>query len=171
MRPGGPHSLLLVLPLLPFNQRESAALQARMELLTPGVWSHTMVVFTLGRQAGDRTGTHTPAVAKGRRRAAAVAAGSLSLQVPRGEQQGPRGQGAGDPAAGEGGGLGAWHFSLIMYCRMEGEWRRREREAKDRWEMEEETRKASWEGSDGHMAAYGCSLSPTQAGSSQRARC
>ncbi|XP_068197305.1 GTPase IMAP family member 4-like [Antennarius striatus] len=46
--PGGPHVVLLVIPLLDFTQPEWRALERRMEILTSTVWRHTMVLFTCG---------------------------------------------------------------------------------------------------------------------------
>ncbi|XP_070701744.1 GTPase IMAP family member 7 [Pempheris klunzingeri] len=46
--PGGPHVVLLVIPLLDFTEPERRAVERRMEILTPAVWRHTMVLFTGG---------------------------------------------------------------------------------------------------------------------------
>jgi len=46
--PGGPHVILLVVPLLDFTEAERRAVGRRMEVLTPGVWRHTLVLFTFG---------------------------------------------------------------------------------------------------------------------------
>ncbi|XP_029929452.1 GTPase IMAP family member 7 isoform X2 [Myripristis murdjan] len=46
--PGGPHVILLVIPLLDFTEPERRALERRMEILTSWVWRHTMVLFTFG---------------------------------------------------------------------------------------------------------------------------
>lgn len=45
---GGPHVVLLVIPLLDFTESEGRAVEARMEVLTSTVWRHTMVLFTCG---------------------------------------------------------------------------------------------------------------------------
>lgn len=45
---GGPHLVLLVIPLLDFTESEGRAVERRMEALTSGVWRHTMVLFTCG---------------------------------------------------------------------------------------------------------------------------
>ncbi|XP_051256320.1 GTPase IMAP family member 4-like [Dicentrarchus labrax] len=46
--PGGPHVILLVVPLLDFTEPERRAVERRMEILTSTVWRHTMVLFTCG---------------------------------------------------------------------------------------------------------------------------
>lgn len=46
--PGGPHVVLLVIPLLDFTESEGRAVERRMEILTSTVWRHTMVLFTFG---------------------------------------------------------------------------------------------------------------------------
>lgn len=51
---GGPHVVLLVLPLLDFTQSEWRALQRRMDILTSTVWRHTMVLFTCGERLKKR---------------------------------------------------------------------------------------------------------------------
>ncbi|XP_059200754.1 GTPase IMAP family member 4 [Centropristis striata] len=45
---GGPHVVLLVIPLLDFTEPERRAVERRMEILTSAVWRHTMVLFTGG---------------------------------------------------------------------------------------------------------------------------
>ncbi|KAM4604649.1 GTPase IMAP family member 1-like [Polymixia lowei] len=45
---GGPHVILLVIPLLDFTEQERRAVERRMEIFTQGVWRHTMVLFTFG---------------------------------------------------------------------------------------------------------------------------
>lgn len=45
---GGPHVVLLVIPLLDFTESEGRAVERRMEVLTSTVWRHTMVLFTCG---------------------------------------------------------------------------------------------------------------------------
>lgn len=51
---GGPHVVLLVVPLLDFTQSEWRALQRRMDVLTSTVWRHTMVLFTFGERLKRR---------------------------------------------------------------------------------------------------------------------
>ncbi|XP_034559789.1 GTPase IMAP family member 7 [Notolabrus celidotus] len=51
---GGPHVILLVIQLLDFSEPERRALERRMEMLTPSVWRHTMVLFTCGDLNGGR---------------------------------------------------------------------------------------------------------------------
>lgn len=45
---GGPHVVLLVIPLTDFTDSERRAVERRMEILTSTVWRHTMVLFTCG---------------------------------------------------------------------------------------------------------------------------
>lgn len=45
---GGPHVVLLVIPLLDFTESEGRAVERRMEVLTSRVWRHTLVLFTCG---------------------------------------------------------------------------------------------------------------------------
>lgn len=45
---GGPHVILLVVPLLDLTESEGRAVERRMEILTSRVWRHTMVLFTCG---------------------------------------------------------------------------------------------------------------------------
>lgn len=45
---GGPHVILLVIPLLDFTEPERRAVERRMEILTSTVWRYTMVLFTGG---------------------------------------------------------------------------------------------------------------------------
>lgn len=45
---GGPHVVLLVIPLLDFTEPERRAVERRMEIWTSAVWRHTMVLFTGG---------------------------------------------------------------------------------------------------------------------------
>lgn len=45
---GGPHVVLIVIPLLDFLESEGRAVEKRMEILTSTVWRHTMVLFTCG---------------------------------------------------------------------------------------------------------------------------
>lgn len=59
--PEGPHIVLLVIPLLDFTEPERRAVERRMELFTPAVWRHTMVLFTFGdwlRGRGHSTQEH-----------------------------------------------------------------------------------------------------------------
>lgn len=45
---GGPHVVLLVIPLLDFTEPERKGVERRMEIFTSTVWRHTMVLFTCG---------------------------------------------------------------------------------------------------------------------------
>ncbi|XP_073346874.1 GTPase IMAP family member 6-like [Pagrus major] len=57
---GGPHAVLLVVPL-DFTEAEGRAVERRMKILTPAVWRHTMVVFTCGdriRRSGRSVEEH-----------------------------------------------------------------------------------------------------------------
>lgn len=51
---GGPHVVLLVIPLLDFTESEWRALERRMEILTSTIWRHTMVLFTCGERLKRR---------------------------------------------------------------------------------------------------------------------
>lgn len=51
---GGPHIVLLVIPLLDFTESEWRALERRMEILTSTIWRHTMVLFTCGERLKRR---------------------------------------------------------------------------------------------------------------------
>lgn len=51
---GGPHVVLLVIPLLDFTESEWRALERRMEILTSMIWRHTMVLFTCGERLKRR---------------------------------------------------------------------------------------------------------------------
>uniref|UniRef100_A0A9J8A7S6 Zgc:136870 n=1 Tax=Cyprinus carpio carpio TaxID=630221 RepID=A0A9J8A7S6_CYPCA len=109
----GPHIILLVIPLLYFSHCEKAALQKRMEILTEGVWRHTMVVFTLGDRLRDyRIQDHV-----------------LNNKMLQDRQQVSGLLDHAEDMLMENGG---WHFSLHMYCRLEEEWSRREREMKEK---------------------------------------
>ncbi len=58
---GGPHVILLVIPLLDFTESDRRAVERMMEVLTPSVWRHTMVLFTYGdhlRQKGRSVEEH-----------------------------------------------------------------------------------------------------------------
>ncbi|XP_062371645.1 GTPase IMAP family member 8 [Sardina pilchardus] len=136
----GPHALLLVLPLLHFSRRESAALQARMELLTPRAWSHTVVVFTLGDKLDGGLGRTVQRHLEGAGEQLHRVLGAcryrfhaVNNKAPEDRAQVARLLEKVEERVMENGG---WHFSLVMYCRMEEEWARREREAKERWERE-----------------------------------
>lgn len=128
----GPHVLLLVIPLLHFSPSEKAVIQKRMEILTEGVWRHTMVVFTLGDRLRDcsvqdyirTSGTDLQWLMERCRYRYHV----LNNKTPRDRQQ-VSGllDGAEDMLTENGG----WHFSLHMYYRLEEEWSRREREMKE----------------------------------------
>lgn len=57
----GPHVVLLVIPLMDFTESEKRVVERRMEVLTPAVWRHTMVLFTFGdllKQRGRRVQEH-----------------------------------------------------------------------------------------------------------------
>ncbi|KAF7648898.1 hypothetical protein LDENG_00150420 [Lucifuga dentata] len=59
--PGGPHVIVLVIPLLDFTEPERRAVERRMEILTSNVWRHTMVVFTFEdwlRKSGQSVKEH-----------------------------------------------------------------------------------------------------------------
>lgn len=140
----GPHALLLVLPLLPFCQQESAALLARMELFTSGVWNHSMVVFTLGDKLEAGRGRTFQQYLEGAGEqlkqllsACHYRCHVLNNKAPENRAQVTRLLEKVEDRVMENGG---WHFSFIMYCRLEEVWTRREREAKERWEREQQER-------------------------------
>lgn len=140
----GPHALLLVLPLLPFSQQESAALLARMEIFTPGVWSHSMVVFTLGDKLEPEQGRTFEQYLEGAGEQLQQLLGKccyrchvLNNKAPEDRSQVNRFLEKVEDRVMENCG---WHFSLVMYCRLEEEWTRRERDAKERWEREQQGR-------------------------------
>lgn len=61
--PGGPHAVLLVVPL-DFTEAEGRAVERRMKILTAEVWKHTIVVFTCGdriRRSGRSVEEHIQA--------------------------------------------------------------------------------------------------------------
>lgn len=128
----GPHVLLLVIPLLHFSHSERAALKKRMEILTEGVWRHTMIVFTLGDRLRDSiqdyiqaSGTDLQWLMEKCRYRYHV----LNNKTSQDRKQVCSLLDRAEDMLMENGG---WHFSLHMYCRMEEEWNRREREMRER---------------------------------------
>ncbi|XP_051730229.1 GTPase IMAP family member 4 [Ctenopharyngodon idella] len=129
----GPHVLLLVIPLLHFSHSEKAVIQKRMEILTEGVWRHTMVVFTLGDRLRDcsvqdyiqTSGKDLQWLMERCRYRYHV----LNNKTPQDRQQVSSLLDRAEDMVMEN---GDWHFSLHMYCRLEEEWSRREREMKER---------------------------------------
>lgn len=128
----GPHVILLVIPILQFGHSERAALQKRMELLTGGVWRHTMIAFTLGdRLHGRSIQDHIQEsgedlhwlLEKCRYRY-----GVLNNKTPQDRRQVSDLLNRAEDVLMEN---GEWHFSLHMYCRLEEEWSRREREMRE----------------------------------------
>ncbi|KAG5286113.1 hypothetical protein AALO_G00011080 [Alosa alosa] len=157
----GPHALLLVLPLQHFSRRESAALQARMELLTPRVWSHTVLVFTLGDKLDPGQGRTFQQYLEGTGEQLHWVLGAcryrchvVNNKTAQDRVQVTRLLEKVEDQVTENGG---WHFSLVMSCRMEEEWTCREREAKERWEREGQEKHQEASLMD-NMAAYGHSL-------------
>ena len=54
--PPGPHAVLLTVPLhTAFTKAMRVAVEEHMTLLSPRVWSHTMILFTHGEWLGDRS--------------------------------------------------------------------------------------------------------------------
>ncbi|XP_059356835.1 GTPase IMAP family member 4 [Carassius carassius] len=129
----GPHILLLVIPLLYFSHSEKAALQKRMEILTEGVWRHTMVVFTLGDRLHDYSiQDHIQTAGKDLQwlmEKCRYRYHVLNNKMPQDRQQVSGLLDRAEDMLMENGG---WHFSLHMYCRLEEEWSRRERELKEK---------------------------------------
>ncbi|XP_041659632.1 GTPase IMAP family member 7 [Cheilinus undulatus] len=137
---GGPHAILLVIPLLDFTEPERRAVERRMELLTPSVWRHTMVLFTCGDllrgkglSAEERIRSGGPALQwlmeKCRYRyhvfnnKASVSGEKDGKKAGGKQEQVIELLGKVEDLLQENGG---WHFSLHMYQRMEEEWCRRE---------------------------------------------
>nr|XP_055059121.1 GTPase IMAP family member 4 [Misgurnus anguillicaudatus] len=125
----GPHVVLLVIPILNFSPSERAALQKRMELLTEGVWRHTMIVFTLGDRLRYRS-VQDHIQESGEDLQWLMEKCGYRYRVLNNKSPQDRQQVSGlldrvEDILMENGG---WHFSLHMYCRLEEEWSRRERE-------------------------------------------
>ncbi|XP_052387011.1 GTPase IMAP family member 4 [Carassius gibelio] len=129
----GPHILLLVIPLLHFSHSEKAALQKRMEILTEGVWRHTMVVFTLGDRLHDCSiQDHIQTAGKDLQwlmEKCRYRYHVLNNKTPQDRQQVSGLLDRAEDMLMENGG---WHFSLHMYSRLEEEWSRREMEMKEK---------------------------------------
>uniref|UniRef100_A0A671QFM4 Zgc:136870 n=1 Tax=Sinocyclocheilus anshuiensis TaxID=1608454 RepID=A0A671QFM4_9TELE len=128
----GPHILLLVVPLLHFSHSEKAALQKRMEILTEGVWRHTMVGFTLGDRLHDCSKQdHIQTAGKDLQWLMEKCRYRYHVlnKTPQDRQQVSGLLDRAEDMLMENGG---WHFFLHMYCRLEEEWSRREREMKER---------------------------------------
>lgn len=149
---GGPHVVLLVIPLLDFTESEGRAVERRMEVLTSGVWRHTMVLFTCGDRLKRR----------GRSAKEHIQSGGSALHrlmekcryryhVFNNKAVGRRNNPNQEPDRRKGGEQeleqvrellikvenmlqenGGWHFSLHMYQRMEEEWSCRELELRHR---------------------------------------
>ncbi|XP_070774744.1 GTPase IMAP family member 4-like [Enoplosus armatus] len=136
---GGPHVVLLVIPLLDFTEPERRSVERRMEILTSTVWRHTMVLFTCGDRLRGR----------GRSVEEHIQSGGLALHwlmekcryryhafdnKAEGEQEQVRELlSKVEDMLQENGG---WHFSLHMYQRLEEEWSRREQKLRARLEAE-----------------------------------
>uniref|UniRef100_UPI0037E7A9CC GTPase IMAP family member 4 n=1 Tax=Semicossyphus pulcher TaxID=241346 RepID=UPI0037E7A9CC len=136
---GGPHIILLVIPLLDFTEPERRAVERRMEMLTSSVWRHTMVLFT----CGDLLGKGGPSVEE------RIESGGPALRWLL-EKCHYRYHVFDNKAAGEQEQVrellvkvedrlqenGGWHFSLHMYQRMEEEWCSREQKLRARLQAE-----------------------------------
>lgn len=131
----GPHAVLLVLPLLKFTQSNRAALQRRMELLTEGVWRHTMVVFTLGDRLQGQT-AQDYLQAGGEHLEWLLTKCKYKYRVLNNKAVRDRAQVSSllDRVEDMVIENGNWHFSLHMYRRLEEEWSRREKEILERME-------------------------------------
>ncbi|XP_074544610.1 GTPase IMAP family member 1 [Halichoeres trimaculatus] len=137
--PGGPHVILLVIQLLDFTEPERRAVERRMEMLTPSVWRHTMVLFT----CGDLKKSKGPSVEE------RIQSGGLALKwlmekcryryhvidnkTGKEQEQVTELLGKVEDLLQENGG---WHFSLHMYQRIEEEWCRRKQELRAQLEAE-----------------------------------
>ncbi|KAI4886888.1 hypothetical protein NFI96_010500 [Prochilodus magdalenae] len=137
----GPHVLLLVLPLLRFTESARTALQRRMELLTEGVWRHTMVVFTLGDRLQGQTAQEC-LQAGGEHLEWLLTKCRYRYRVLNNKATQDRAQVSGllDRVEDMLMENGNWHFSLHMYRRLEEEWNRREREIAEKMESRDEER-------------------------------
>uniref|UniRef100_A0A667Z6A9 Zgc:136870 n=1 Tax=Myripristis murdjan TaxID=586833 RepID=A0A667Z6A9_9TELE len=142
--PGGPHVILLVIPLLDFTEPERRALERRMEILTSWVWRHTMVLFTFGDWLKGR----------GRSLEQHIQSAGPALQwlmekcrnkyyVVDNKMEGCEEQVKELISKVEDMLLenGLWHFSLHMYRRLEEECSRREQELRARMEAERDEEK------------------------------
>uniref|UniRef100_UPI003AAC2088 GTPase IMAP family member 4-like n=1 Tax=Centroberyx gerrardi TaxID=166262 RepID=UPI003AAC2088 len=149
---GGPHVILLVIPLLDFTEPERRAIESRMEILTSGVWRHTMVLFTFGdwlRGRGRSVEQHIqsggPALQwlmeKCRYRYH-VLDNKMAVTTKQERKQVRELLGRVEDMLQENGG---WHFSLHMYHRLEEEWSRREQELRARIEAEKEEERVKGE--------------------------
>ncbi|XP_070830055.1 GTPase IMAP family member 4-like [Chaetodon trifascialis] len=136
---GGPHVVLLVIPLLDFTEPERRAVERRMEILTSTVWRHTMVLFTCGdwlrgrgRSVEEHIQSGGPAlhwlmekchyryhVFNNKTEGEQEQVRELLTKVENMLQEN-----------------GGWHFSLHMYQELEEEWSRREQELRARLEAE-----------------------------------
>ncbi|XP_066537690.1 GTPase IMAP family member 4 [Hoplias malabaricus] len=135
----GPHALLLVLPLLRFTPSARNALQKRMELLTEGVWRHTMVVFTLGDQFQGQT-VQELIQAGGEHLEWLLTKCRYRFRVLNNKAVRDKAQVSGllDRVEDMLMENGDWHFSLHMYRRLEEEWSHREKEILERMENRDE---------------------------------
>ncbi|XP_076000659.1 uncharacterized protein LOC142993950 [Genypterus blacodes] len=146
---GGPHVILLVIPLLDFTEPERQAVEKRMEVLNSTVWRHTMVLFTFGdllRKSGRSVQQHIqsggPALQwlmeKCRYRYHVL--DNKTVTTTKQEEQVKELLGKVEDMLQENGG---WHFSLHMYLRLEEEWCRREKELRARLEQERDEERVS----------------------------
>ncbi|KAM9349463.1 uncharacterized protein ABDE67_009182 [Symphorus nematophorus] len=159
--PGGPHVVLLVIPLLDFTEPEQTAVEKRMEILTTTVWRHTMVLFTCGdrlRGRGHSVEEHIqsggPALhwlmEKCRYRYHVFDNKVAVISKPERREQEVKGGEAQGTKRGELKQVtellskvenllqenGGWHFSLNMYQRLKAEWIHREWELRAQLEAE-----------------------------------
>lgn len=138
---GGPHVILLVIPLLDFTEHDRKAVERMMEVLTPSVWKHTMVLFTLGDQLRGRGQSVEDHIKSGgpdlqwlleKCRYRYHVFDNKAAVIEKGEQVRELLCKVEDKLLENGG----WHFSLHMYQRLEEEWNRRELELRARLEAE-----------------------------------
>uniref|UniRef100_A0A3Q3WNA6 AIG1-type G domain-containing protein n=1 Tax=Mola mola TaxID=94237 RepID=A0A3Q3WNA6_MOLML len=135
---GGPHVVLLVIPLTDFTDSERRAVERRMEILTSTVWRHTMVLFTCGdllRRRGCTVEEHIQLGGPALRRLMEKCRyryhvfNNKTAVLGEQEKQVRELLSKVENMLQENGG---WHFSLHMYQRMEEEWSRRELELRTR---------------------------------------
>ncbi|XP_028297784.1 GTPase IMAP family member 7 isoform X2 [Gouania willdenowi] len=147
--PEGPHVILLVVPLLDFTESDRRIVETRMEVLTPSVWRHIMVVFTFGDLLKRRGRTAKEHIQSGgpalqwlmekccyRYHVLDNTKGVSEVVKQERIKTGSREEKKNDQSLQVRELLsqmedlleenGRWHFSLHMYQRLEEEWSRRE---------------------------------------------
>uniref|UniRef100_A0A3Q0SZ56 Zgc:136870 n=1 Tax=Amphilophus citrinellus TaxID=61819 RepID=A0A3Q0SZ56_AMPCI len=124
----GPHVVLLVIPLMDFTESEKRAVERRMEVFTPAVWRHTMVLFTFGdllKERGCSVQEHIQKGGPALRWLMDKCRYQYHVLDNKASQQVRELLSKVEDMLEENGG---WHFSLHMYQRLEEEWKRREQQ-------------------------------------------